>query len=169
MDQLPVRLRELQAKNNWAVADMAERTGIPKRTPDKYLLRVGASLTGLEALCSLSKGLDVSLDWLVFGIGQPGERTELIACKAAYDEVFDALLRRQAEGAGQPRSEEFYGMRPEEWAAEVGCRAGERAKSIPEARTTMEDLLVWREGLRDRLIELVRERAAEITAAKEKP
>ena len=55
-NEIALRLRKLRDQSGWTVADMAERTGIPKRTLDKYMLRTGASLPGFDALCSLSKG-----------------------------------------------------------------------------------------------------------------
>ena len=90
LETVSFRLRTLRDRNGWTVADMAERTGIPKRTLDKYMLRSGASLPGFEALCSLSHGLCVSLDWLVFGSEGASEGAELIAERACH-----ALSKRE--------------------------------------------------------------------------
>ncbi|PKP70250.1 MAG: hypothetical protein CVT82_07015 [Alphaproteobacteria bacterium HGW-Alphaproteobacteria-4] len=169
--QLHLRLRELQSRNNWTVADMAERTGIPKRTLDKYLLRNGASLPGFDALCSMATGLGVSLDWLVFGAGQPGERTVLIADKAAYLEairVLEAFLHHHAAGQQLIEGELILGLSLEAWAAEIGARSGERAREMVAAGVTMEELLTWLAARKERLLELMRDRAERITAVSEK-
>ena len=155
------RLRNLQERNNWTVADMADRTGIPKRTLDKYLLRDGASLPGFDALCALSKGLGVSLDWLVFGADAASEPIELIADKAA-DTIarmfFTGILRL---GKDKQKRESFFsaealmGLTPEEWAADIGLRAGEEAAKLIQEGTTRAELSFWREARKERMVELL--------------
>lgn len=166
---LSERLRYLQERNNWTVANMAERTGIPKRTLDKYLLRAGASLPGFEGLCSLSKGLGVSLDWLVFGADAASEPVELIADKAAdtIGRMFFAGLLNQ--GKDKSKRETFFsaeailGLTPEEWAADMGLRAGEEAAKLIRDGTTRGELLHWREARKERMMELLSDRVGRET------
>ncbi len=166
-DDFAARLRELRDRQGWTVAEMSYRTNIPKRTLDKYLLRDGSSLPGFEALLALSKGLGVSLDWLVVGSEAVSETSELVvdkcASKAALP-VFDALLRYHRE-AVRPifEGELILGLTPEEWAAEIGSRAGEEAKSQVASGMTKEDLLIWRQRRSDRLIELLQDRMRRMT------
>lgn len=166
-DDFAARLRELRDRQGWTVAEMSYRTNIPKRTLDKYLLRDGSSLPGFEALLALSKGLGVSLDWLVVGSEADSETSELAmdkcASKAALP-VFDALLRYHRE-AVRPifEGELILGLTPEEWAAEIGSRAGEEAKSQVASGMTKEDLLIWRQRRSDRLIELLQDRMRRMT------
>lgn len=161
------RLRELRDRNSWTVADMSERTGIPKRTLDKYMLRQGASLPGLEALCALSRGLGVSLDWLVFGAPAASESVELIADRAADHVVSlfaETLLRCQREGrADLITGERILNLSPEEWAADLGLRAADKAGAILAEGATKEDLLRWRAARAERLTELLRDRFNELT------
>lgn len=167
-DDFAARLRELRDRQGWTVAEMSYRTDIPKRTLDKYLLREGSSLPGFEALLALSKGLGVSLDWLVVGSEAVSETSELVvdkcASKAALP-VFDALLRYHRE-AIRPifEGELILGLAPEEWAAEIGSRAGEEAKSQVVSGMTKEDLLMWRQRRTDRMIELRHDRVQRITS-----
>lgn len=60
------RLHAQTRDNGWTVAELAVESGIPKRTLDKYLARNG-SLPGFAAIRALSRALNVSCDWLVFG------------------------------------------------------------------------------------------------------
>ncbi|PIV72703.1 MAG: hypothetical protein COW55_15830 [Rhodobacteraceae bacterium CG17_big_fil_post_rev_8_21_14_2_50_65_11] len=160
--ELSLRLRDLRDRNRWTVADMSERTGIPKRSLDKYMLRSGASLPGFDALCALSKGLGVSLDWLVFGADIAGEIVELIADRAANDMVqlfAETLLRYNSEGrSGIIGENEILTASPEEWAADLGLRAGERARELMASGTTKADLLTWKQWRTERMSELLSDR-----------
>ncbi len=134
VNDLSTRLRSIRDKKGWTVADMAERTGIPKRSLDKYMLRTGASLPGFDALCALSRGLGVSLDWLIFGEDIAGKGVELFAERAAHHVVRlfgETLIRYHLEG--KPAiidTETILGLAPEEWASDLGMRAGEKAKEL---------------------------------------
>lgn len=167
-DDFAARLRELRDRQGWTVAEMSYLTAIPKRTLDKYLLREGSSLPGFEALLALSKGLGVSLDWLVAGSEAVSEASELVvdkcASKAALP-VFDTLLRYHREGT-RPifEGELILGLAPEEWAAEIGSRAGDEAKSQIANGMTKEDLLMWRQRRADRLWELMQDRMRRMTS-----
>mgnify|MGYP003381937475 CR=1 FL=1 len=169
VNDLSTRLRSIRDKKGWTVADMAERTGIPKRSLDKYMLRTGASLPGFDALCALSRGLGVSLDWLIFGEDIAGKGVELFAERAAHHVVRlfgETLIRYHLEG--KPAiidTETILGLAPEEWASDLGMRAGEKAKELVAEGATMEDLLAWKHGTAERIAELLRDRVASITTA----
>lgn len=168
INELSLRLRELRDRNSWTVADMAERTGIPKRTLDKYMLRSGASLPGFDALCSLSKGLGVSLDWLVFGAEAASESVELIADRAADHVVklfAETLLRYQRESPTKIISDRsILNLSPEEWAADLGWRAGEKARELVREGVTKAELLLWKNWQNERAMEILRDRIDAITA-----
>ena len=169
VNDLAHRLRALRDQKNWTVADMAERTGIPKRTLDKYMLRSGASLPGFDALCALSKGLGVSLDWLVFGAESASKGVELIAERAASHVVqlfVETLIRYGMEGEPNlVRANTVLRLAPEEWAADLGIRAGEKARSLVCEGTTLEDHLEWKHRRSERVTGLLRERIAALTDA----
>ncbi len=147
---------------------MAERTGIPKRTLDKYMLRNGANLPGFEALLALSKGLGVSLDWLATGADLVGEGTELISAMAAERvalSYFETLLRYHSRGDRAIfEGEEILRLTPEEWAADVGVRVGEKARELASQGITRQELLEWNHSSRERLGEILRDRMDRIRA-----
>lgn len=160
-ESLAIRLRALRERSGWTVVDMAERTGIPKSTLDKYMLRDAPSLPGFEALVALSRGLGVSLDWLVFGVETASEAVELFAYKAARDIsllYFETLIREHHAGKALVDGDLVLGMAAEEWAGDLGGRVATRAKQLVTDGTTKEELLIWRERLAERLRELTQER-----------
>jgi transcriptional regulator with XRE-family HTH domain len=158
IEQLSFRLRELRDRNNWTVADMAERTGIPKRTLDKYMLRTDASLPGFEALCSLSTGLGVSLDWLVFGSEAASQGVGLIVRRASGDVVrmFAELILREycAKNTKFIEGERILNITPEGWAIDLGIRAQEKGKELVASGLTMHELLTWEKAQAERGHEL---------------
>lgn len=166
-DQLAHRLRQLRDSSGMTVADMAERTGIPKRTLDKYMLRVGASQPGLEALCALSKGLGVSLDWLVFGSEVSGKAVGLVANRTANHVVrllADAIVRESLAGKPVVSEDRILNMVPEHWAGTMGYFAQEEAEKLVASGVTLNDLLAWEQKQRARHRELLNdmvERVAE--------
>ena len=168
MSDLANRLRGLRDSKNWTVADMAERTGIPKRSLDKYMLRDGASLPGFDALCLLSKGLGVSMDWLVFGEEIAGEGVELFAERSAHHVVklfAETLIKYHLEGRPNIiEAQSVLTLAPEEWASDLGGRAGEYAKELVAKGMTKEDLLTWKHQTSERIAELLRDRVAAFTA-----
>lgn len=156
------RLRSLRDRRGWTVADMAERTGIPKRTLDKYMLRSGASLPGHEALLALAKGLGISLDWLVFGTDFSSEGSDLLATVAATEvsqQYFETLLQHHEAGE-RPifEGEEILGLSPEEWATDLGWRVGEKAREMAARGTTLQELLEWKAARQERQAELLQDR-----------
>lgn len=163
------RLRGLRDRNGWTVADMAERTGIPKRTLDKYMLRQGASLPGFEALLALCKGLGVSLDWLVFGAEGASKGTRLIAeraCNVAVKRFLEMLLREHhARGGRIIENERILRFRPEGWAQFLGDQAGDLAASMLAEGVSMEELLVWQQQQNEIAKEVAGEVMEELAAA----
>ena len=159
---LAYRLRLLRDRRGWTVVDMAERTGIPKRTLDKYMLRSKANLPGFDALVALSKGLGVSLDWLVFGAEFMSKGSELLATMAATQisqQYFETLLRSDASGERPVfDGEEILGLSPEEWAADLGWRTGEKAKELAGGGITLQELLEWQTSSQERGAELLQDR-----------
>jgi transcriptional regulator with XRE-family HTH domain len=130
---LAQRLRTLRDRERWTVADMAYKTGIPKRTLDKYMLREGASLPGFEAVLALSQGLGVSLDWLLLGEERSAELSALLANHASTEAgktIFEGLHRFAREGTPALDGEMLFGLHPEVWAAELGARIAEVAKEL---------------------------------------
>lgn len=158
-----LRLRALLDANNWTVADMAERTGIPKRTLDKYMLKEGASLPGFDALCALSIGLGVSLDWLVFGSEFASEGVKLIVERAAHDTVkqlVESILRYHERGDVNLFDHGILlNMETDEWASYFGAEAAEIAAKLISNGVTKGDLLAWRHGREERVRELIMDRA----------
>jgi transcriptional regulator with XRE-family HTH domain len=148
--------------------DMAERTGIPKRTLDKYLLREGASLPGFDALCAMSKGLGVSLDWLVLGADFASEGVNLLAERSAYEIVkmmAQTILKYQVDGKVDLFDQGLLlNMDPEEWGYALGFEAGEFASKLVREGVTKSDLLIWREGRKQRAIERIQDRLEALKA-----
>lgn len=161
-NEIALRLRKLRDQSGWTVADMAERTGIPKRTLDKYMLRTGASLPGFDALCSLSKGLGVSLDWLVFGAEAASTGVELIVERATNDVVvmlIETILHYHQIGKLElVTNERVLNLTPEEWAADMSGRASDIAKGLIEKGATKAQLLEWQQARKDRVLELLQDR-----------
>jgi len=172
MTDLATRLRDLQEQTNWSVADMSERTGIPKRSFEKYLLREGASLPGFDALCQMSKGLGVSLDWLVFGADGASEPVALLAERATYDVVrlyIETLLRYHSEGRPLVENGEVLGLQTVIAAHDLADRAGDLVRKLIKEGTTREDLLKWQAALRDRSFEAIKTRSGRILDRNEQP
>lgn len=168
--EISTRLRQLRDSKGWTVSEMSYRTGLPKRTLDKYMAREGASLPGLEALSSLSKGLGVSLDWLVFGIGGPsGASTELLVNRSATVAsltIFEGLMKQLSKShPGIFENEELLGLSLDGWAAEVGERAMKEAQNLLEHGITREELELWKQSRTERLIEITKDKVSRILSS----
>lgn len=159
MTDLARRLRRIRDENNWTAADMAERSSIPKRTMEKYMLRDGASLPGFEALALMSKGFGVSLDWLFFGDGVVDERTALLVERATYDaayKTFDLLVEHFSKGTPDIYKDgEILQHSPEEWALHIAHQAKVMATGKLKAGTSTEALLTWKAANSDMVGELM--------------
>ena len=167
-DDLASRLRALRDRQGWTVSDMAERTGIPKRTLDKYMLRSGANHPGFDALLSISKGLGVSLDWLVFGSDFVSEGSELLAAMAAEvtsQQYFELILRYHHSGERPVvDGEEILGLTPEDWASDMGSRVGAKAKELASRGITRQELLEWHTSSKERDVERLRNKIDRLSA-----
>jgi len=145
---------------------MAERTGIPKRSLDNYMLLSGASLPGFEALCLLSKGLGVSLDWLVFGSEGATPGVELIverASNAASLVCFEAIVRYfHAKNGAIVSGDRLLNLVPEDWASIVADKAKAEASKMIADGVTLQELLEWRNKNRERSHELFVDMVSEL-------
>lgn len=162
-DDLASRLRALRDAHNWTVADMAERTSIPKRTLDKYMLRSSAIMPGFEALTLLSKGLGVSLDWLVFGREFAGDAVRLIATKAAASvaQSYFEMVVREYQQKGNKIFEDnlIVGMDPQFIAYDLASRVGTLVKEMARDGVSKEELLRWEAAFSERLLEHFKDHA----------
>jgi transcriptional regulator with XRE-family HTH domain len=169
ISDLSLRLRHLRDRNEWTVADMAEMTGVPKRTLDKYMLRSDASLPGFGALCALSKGLGVSLDWLVFGEETASDTVELLTERATHEVVLmfaEMLLKYHRNQAGAIiASNAILNLLPEEWAADLSIRAGEKVRELVKSGTSKSDLLAWKSWVGERSREMLNDKISAMLLA----
>lgn len=119
------QIRTLRARHGWTTQDMAEKTGLPKRTLDSYMRRENPPLPGLEALRKMAVGLGVSLDWLVFGEDFGGARGYLLAhmsARRAALPIVKNLYEAIEQKTPLPVAEYV--------AIEIGAAAGEFAKAV---------------------------------------
>ena len=63
-DVLVERLHLLRARSGMNTQQFAERCGIPKSSMDSYLRAKNPKKPGIDALISISRAMNVSLDWL---------------------------------------------------------------------------------------------------------
>lgn len=59
------RLRQLQAKHNLTIQEMADRCGMPKRSLENYMKLKEPQRPGVDALIGIADGMGVSIDWIV--------------------------------------------------------------------------------------------------------
>lgn len=71
-----VILRRLKVANGWTLAEMASLTGLPKRSIESYMREKDPQKPGLDALKRMAKGLNVSVDALVFGGSDEPEKDD---------------------------------------------------------------------------------------------
>lgn len=62
---VPEKLRVLQEHFGLTLQEMADRCGLPKRSLENYMRLNKPQRPGLDAICAIADGLDVSIDWLV--------------------------------------------------------------------------------------------------------
>jgi len=145
-NDLAARLRALRDRLGTTVTEISDRTGIPKRTLKKYMLREGANLPGLEALVSLSQGLDVSLDWLVFGEEGKSNIVPMLVERSAYCvavSVFESILSTATISSENLVSgERFINLVPEAWANLVASLAVGHAKELFAKGVTADEMMV---------------------------
>lgn len=132
------RLRMLRASSKWTAQSLSDRTGLPKRTIESYLLKENAPTPGIDALKKLSDGLGVSIDWLVGGEEQQARRVAGLTQYCAEDASMKTLAALyEAIERKTPLPDKEY------LAIEIGVNAGLHARSIVA------------EGVSDRLIAAV--------------
>jgi transcriptional regulator with XRE-family HTH domain len=152
------RLRQLKAEHGWTTADMSMRSGLPKRSLDKYMLRDGASQPGFDALLAMAKGFGVSLDWLVFGSDLATEYAELLVKKCAFQAsltVLEALLNKaQEEGLKLSGDGELLGFTLEYWASIISDQAKKDAQKEIAQAVTKERLLTWAQSNSEQMREV---------------
>lgn len=65
-DTLVDRLHMVQNRAGLSIKEMAERCGVPKSSLESYMrLKGDAKRPGIDALIAISRGMNVSIDWLV--------------------------------------------------------------------------------------------------------
>ena len=110
----------------------------------------------------MSKGLGVSLDWLVFGADFASEGIELLAERSAYEIVkmmAETILKYEGEGKVDLFDQGLLlNLDPEEWGFALGFEAGEFAAKLVREGITKSDLLTWKEGRKERAVERSRDR-----------
>lgn len=84
------RLEQLRDANQWSIAEMARRAGIPKRSMENYFK---GHKPGLDALLSMAKGFGVPVDFLVGNSEASGTNHEALVYEAAYPVIL-GLVRR---------------------------------------------------------------------------
>lgn len=134
------RLRHLRNINDWTVQEMAEMTGVPKRTLDNYMLKKNAPQPGLDALVKIAVGLGVSLDWLLLGeefhaLSQ-GALVRLTTRAAAIPFLQSLVVQLNGLKDDPKYWPVFFGegklagQTPEELAIEIANEAGRRAEFV---------------------------------------
>lgn len=161
-DTFSARLRGLRERNNWNARIMSDKTGIPKQTLESYMSLKAGPLPGLEALKKIALGLEVSLDWLVFGAQPVGDDVAQIVRLSAMSGAlpcFELILSKLQQGEAVLRSDgTMLGLTPQEWAADIGWRAGEKAKAITEVGTSRATLAVAERAMDSELEGVLKDR-----------
>lgn len=143
-DDLASRLRGLRERNALTTQAMSDMTGIPKRTLESYMLKQNAPLPGLEALKRIALGLEISLDWLVFGGDKTGEdiaRITRLSCRsAALPFLTEIRLRGMSGEQGLFDNGTIMGLSVEELAGEIAAKAGQKAQGLAEIGIRQETL-----------------------------
>ncbi|SDF33291.1 helix-turn-helix transcriptional regulator [Rhodobacter capsulatus] len=131
-DSIADRLRQLKDQNGWTAAQMAEMTGISKRTIESYMRRENAPLPGVEALQQIARGLRISLDWLLLGDADATLGGVLLV-RLTAERAALPTLRNIIET--QRRNEQV--PEPEFLAQEIGGHAAEMAEMLITSGLTM--------------------------------
>lgn len=90
---LVARLHQLRTSRGLTIQQMAEACDLPKSTLESYMKSKGARRPGVDALISIARNMEVSLDWIV-GISNSPEPYGTFGKRvvtAAYDGVADFL------------------------------------------------------------------------------
>lgn len=166
MSDLAGRLRYLKRHNGWTTAEMAYRSGLPKRSLDKYMLREGASLPGFDALKAMATGFGISIDWLVFGPRTPNEYIRLLVENSTHEIALDAFESLVREGIKDERpiyyNGEVLGMSPEWWASCIADKAAEIAADLSNKGATADTLRHRKSDRDEQLLEYMKDRLERI-------
>jgi|GEM_PF-5765075 len=83
----------LKDERGLTAQDMADQTGIPKRTLEKYMLKSGAASPGIDAIKAVCKAFGTSADWLI-GLSERQKPlvSELDATEVAARAVFEHFV-----------------------------------------------------------------------------
>ncbi len=87
------RLRLLKDERGLTAQDMADQTGVPKRTLEKYMLKSGAASPGIDAIKAICKAFEASSDWLLGLAERPSLAvSEIDATEIAARAVFEHFI-----------------------------------------------------------------------------
>lgn len=125
------RLRLLKEKKGLTAQAMSDATGVSRRTLESYMRRENPPLPGLETLGQISKGLGVSLDWLVFG-GLSSMTREILIARVCAERAALPIIR-DLLGKSRDQMEQIV---PEAIAVEVGTEAARNAVLLAEELVT---------------------------------
>lgn len=137
-DSIANRLRQMKDQNGWTAAQMAEMTGISKRTIESYMRRENAPLPGVEALQQIARGLSISLDWLLLGDAYAALSGVLLV-RLTTERAALPTLRNIIET--QRRNEQV--PEPEFLAQEIGGHAAEMAEMLITSGVTMTQIAAF--------------------------
>lgn len=139
------RLRELRNRNDWTVQEMAERSGVPKRTLDKYMQKENPAQPGLDAIVMISKGLGVSLDWLLMGAETTATAQSALTRVSAYAAALpfmEAILALKNGGLLGDDKETLGGDTAKGWAWRIAEEAGKKATGLAMNATPQETIRI---------------------------
>lgn len=125
------RLRLLKEKKGLTAQAMSEATGVSRRTLESYMRRENPPLPGLETLSQISKGLGVSLDWLILG-GLSSMTREILLARVCAERAALPAIR---ELLAKSRDDQAM-IVPELLAKEIGTASARNAVLLAEELAT---------------------------------
>lgn len=136
------RLELILLERGISKAEMARRCGLPARTVENYFK---GHKPGIDALLALSRGLSLSVDWLLGDEDwHRSDHSELVSeatWQAAKEHLIDIV---KDVGSGRPVIEggKIYGSDPEAFAARIATNATQKYCALlsfrdePQSRKT---------------------------------
>lgn len=126
------RLRILKDELGATAQEMADRSGIPKRTLEKYMLKSGAASPGIEVVQTICTTFDVSADWLLGLSDKRGQGvSDIEATEVATRVVIEHMIAEinhtqkyveKTAGGSVFKDGRLYGCEPHELAADYAYR-----------------------------------------------
>ncbi|MGP9790040.1 hypothetical protein [Roseinatronobacter sp. NSM] len=126
------RLRQLKDELAATAQEMADQSGIPKRTLEKYMLKSGAASPGIEVIQTICTTFEVSADWL---LGLTDKTTQAVsdieATEVAARVVIEHMIAEinhtqkyveKSSGGSVFKDGLLYGGNPHELATDYACR-----------------------------------------------